>query len=104
MIGSCSRITSEFGPPFLGEKLGVTSEQLLNPIAIPRRTGRGLGSRGGEKDMGVASCPGCGEDSKARELLKVHINRTRLKMKAIAEENYIQSVRGFRYRLSLPDD
>ena len=30
-----------------------------------------------------------GEDSEARELLKVHINRIRLKMKAIAEESYI---------------
>jgi DNA-binding response OmpR family regulator len=45
-----------------------------------------------------------GEDSEARELLKVHINRMRLKMKAIAEggERYIQSVRGFGYRLSAP--
>jgi DNA-binding response OmpR family regulator len=54
--------------------------------------------------MAVASWPGCREDSKARELLKVHINRTRLKVKAIAEENYIQSMRGFGYRLSPPDD
>lgn len=47
-----------------------------------------------------------GEDSEARELLKVHINRIRQKMKAIAEggERYIQSVRGFGYRLSLPDE
>lgn len=45
-----------------------------------------------------------GEDSEARELLKVHINRIRLKMKAIAEESYIQSVRGFGYRLSPPDE
>lgn len=45
-----------------------------------------------------------GEDSEARELLKVHINRMRKKMKAIAEggESYIQSVRGFGYRLSPP--
>lgn len=44
------------------------------------------------------------EDSEARELLKVHINRVRKKMKAIAEggESYIQSVRGFGYRLSPP--
>jgi len=43
-----------------------------------------------------------GEDSEARELLKVHIKRIRLKMQAIAEggERYIQSVRGFGYRLS----
>jgi len=47
-----------------------------------------------------------GEDSEARELLKVHINRIRRKMKAIAEggESYIQSVRGFGYRLSIPDE
>jgi DNA-binding response OmpR family regulator len=47
-----------------------------------------------------------GEDSEARELLKVHINRIRLKMKAIAEggESYIQSVRGFGYRLSPPEE
>jgi len=47
-----------------------------------------------------------GEDSEARELLKVHINRMRQKMKAIAEggESYIQSVRGFGYRLSPPDE
>jgi DNA-binding response OmpR family regulator len=44
------------------------------------------------------------EDSDARELLKVHINRIRKKMKAVAEEgeSYIQSVRGFGYRLSPP--
>jgi DNA-binding response OmpR family regulator len=47
-----------------------------------------------------------GEDSEARELLKVHINRIRRKMKAVAEggESYIQSVRGFGYRLSPPDE
>jgi len=47
-----------------------------------------------------------GEDSEARELLKVHINRMRQKMKAIAGggESYIQSVRGFGYRLSPPDE
>ncbi len=47
-----------------------------------------------------------GEDSEARELLKVHINRIRQKMKAVAEggERYIQSVRGFGYRLSAPDE
>ena len=47
-----------------------------------------------------------GEDSEARELLKVHINRIRRKMKAIAEEGegYIKSVRGFGYRLSTPDE
>lgn len=47
-----------------------------------------------------------GEDSEARELLKVHINRMRLKMKAIAKggERYIQSVRGFGYRLSPPEE
>jgi DNA-binding response OmpR family regulator len=47
-----------------------------------------------------------GEDSEARELLKVHINRIRLKMKAMAEggESYIQSVRGFGYRLSPPEE
>ena len=47
-----------------------------------------------------------GEDSEARELLKVHINRMRQKMKATAEggERYIQSVRGFGYRLSSPDE
>jgi len=47
-----------------------------------------------------------GEDSEARELLKVHINRIRQKMKAIAEggERYIQSARGFGYRLSPPDE
>ncbi len=47
-----------------------------------------------------------GEDSEARELLKVHIKRIRLKMQAIAEggERYIQSVRGFGYRLSPPDE
>jgi two-component system response regulator MtrA len=47
-----------------------------------------------------------GEDSEARELLKVHINRIRRKMRAIAEEgeSYIQSVRGFGYRLSAPGE
>jgi DNA-binding response OmpR family regulator len=47
-----------------------------------------------------------GEDSEARELLKVHVNRMRRKMQAIAEkgESYIQSVRGFGYRLSPPDE
>ena len=47
-----------------------------------------------------------GEDSEARELLKVHINRMRQKMKATAEggERYIQSARGFGYRLSPPDE
>ena len=47
-----------------------------------------------------------GEDSEARELLKVHVNRIRRKMKAIAEggEQYIQSVRGFGYRLSVPGE
>lgn len=47
-----------------------------------------------------------GEDSEARELLKVHINRIRKKMKAIAVEgeSYIQSVRGFGYRLSPPGE
>jgi DNA-binding response OmpR family regulator len=47
-----------------------------------------------------------GEDSEARELLKVHIKRIRLKMQAIAEggERYIQTVRGFGYRLSPPDE
>jgi len=47
-----------------------------------------------------------GEDSEARELLKVHINRIRRKMRAIAEggEGYIQSVRGFGYGLSIPDE
>ena len=47
-----------------------------------------------------------GEDSEARELLKVHINRIRQKMKATAEggERYIKSVRGFGYRLSPPDE
>lgn len=45
-----------------------------------------------------------GEDSEARELLKVHVNRMRQKMKAIAQESYIQSVRGFGYRLSPPDE
>ena len=47
-----------------------------------------------------------GEDSEARELLKVHINRIRRKMRAIAEggEGYIQSVRGFGYGLSVPDE
>jgi len=46
-----------------------------------------------------------GEDSEARELLKVHINRIRHKMKALAEggDRYIQSVRGFGYMLSPPD-
>ena len=46
-----------------------------------------------------------GEESEARELLKVHINRIRKKMRAIAEggESYIQSVRGFGYRLSPPE-
>jgi DNA-binding response OmpR family regulator len=45
-----------------------------------------------------------GEDSEARELLKVHINRIRQKMKALAEggECYIQSVRGFGYMLLPP--
>jgi DNA-binding response OmpR family regulator len=47
-----------------------------------------------------------GEDSEARELLKVHIKRIRLKMQAIAEggERYIQTVRGFGYRLSPPGE
>lgn len=47
-----------------------------------------------------------GEDNEARELLKVHINRMRQKMKAVAGggERYIQSVRGFGYRLSPPDE
>jgi DNA-binding response OmpR family regulator len=47
-----------------------------------------------------------GEDSEARELLKVHINRMRLKMKAISEGGgrYIQSVRGFGYRLAPPGE
>jgi DNA-binding response OmpR family regulator len=47
-----------------------------------------------------------GEDSEARELLKVHINRMRKKMRAVAVggERYIQSVRGFGYRLSPPDE
>jgi DNA-binding response OmpR family regulator len=47
-----------------------------------------------------------GEDSEARELLKVHVKRIRLKMQAIAKggERYIQSVRGFGYRLSPPDE
>lgn len=47
-----------------------------------------------------------GEDSQARELLKVHVNRIRLKMKAIAEggESYIKSVRGFGYKLSPPTE
>jgi DNA-binding response OmpR family regulator len=47
-----------------------------------------------------------GEDSEARELLKVHVNRIRRKMRAIAEggESYIQSVRGFGYRLSPPGE
>jgi DNA-binding response OmpR family regulator len=47
-----------------------------------------------------------GEDSEARELLKVHINRMRQKLKMIAGggERYIQSVRGFGYRLSPPDE
>ena len=46
-----------------------------------------------------------GEDSEARELLKVHINRIRKKMRIIAEggERYLQSVRGFGYMLSPPD-
>ena len=47
-----------------------------------------------------------GEDGEARELLKVHINRMRQKMRAVAEggERYIKSVRGFGYRLSPPDE
>jgi DNA-binding response OmpR family regulator len=46
-----------------------------------------------------------GDAGEARELLKVHINRTRHKMKALAEggERYILSVRGFGYMLSPPD-
>lgn len=45
-----------------------------------------------------------GDESEARELLKVHINRIRQKMKVVAEgeERYIQSVRGFGYTLSPP--
>lgn len=47
-----------------------------------------------------------GEDNEARELLKVHINRMRQKMRAVAVggERYIQSVRGFGYRLSPPGE
>jgi two-component system response regulator MtrA len=47
-----------------------------------------------------------GEDSEARELLKVHVNRIRKKLNAVAAggEGYIQSVRGFGYRLSPPDE
>lgn len=44
------------------------------------------------------------EDTEARELLKVHIRRLRQKMHAISPEgkDYIQSVRGFGYRLAAP--
>jgi len=47
-----------------------------------------------------------GEVSEARELLKVHINRIRKKMKTLAEggERYIQSVRGFGYMLFPPGE
>ena len=47
-----------------------------------------------------------GEVSEARELLKVHINRIRQKMKTLAEggESYIQSVRGFGYMLFPPGE
>jgi DNA-binding response OmpR family regulator len=43
-------------------------------------------------------------DSEARELLKVHIRRLRQKLRAISPEgaDYIQSVRGFGYRLVPP--
>jgi DNA-binding response OmpR family regulator len=45
-----------------------------------------------------------GDDTEARELLKVHIRRLRQKMSAISPEGsqYIQSVRGFGYRLEVP--
>ena len=45
-------------------------------------------------------------DGEARELLKVHINRMRQKMRAVAEggERYIKTVRGFGYRLSPPEE
>jgi DNA-binding response OmpR family regulator len=44
------------------------------------------------------------EDSEARELLKVHVNRIRRKMKAVAPESqpHIHAVRGFGYMLSGP--
>jgi DNA-binding response OmpR family regulator len=47
-----------------------------------------------------------GEEGEARELLKVHINRTRHKMRGLAEggDRYIQSVRGFGYMLPLRMD
>jgi DNA-binding response OmpR family regulator len=43
-------------------------------------------------------------DTEARELLKVHVRRLRQKMHAISAEGseYIQSVRGFGYRLAPP--
>jgi DNA-binding response OmpR family regulator len=46
-----------------------------------------------------------GDEGEARELLKVHVNRIRHKMRSLAEggESYIQSARGFGYMLSPPD-
>jgi len=44
------------------------------------------------------------DDAAGRELLKVHIRRLRQKMRAISPEgaDYIQSIRGFGYRLAPP--
>ncbi|HDQ71584.1 MAG TPA: winged helix family transcriptional regulator [Chloroflexi bacterium] len=45
-----------------------------------------------------------GRDDEARELIKVHICQIRRRLDLDPDERYIQSVRGFGYMLTLPED
>jgi DNA-binding response OmpR family regulator len=87
---------------FSGRPLSLTPIQFRLVAALALDAGRVVGFRELLENVWGYQ----GDEGEARELLKVHINRIRHKMRAIAENGggYIQSVRGFGYMLSPPSE
>jgi DNA-binding response OmpR family regulator len=87
---------------FCGRPLPLTPIQFRLMVSLALDTGRVVGFRELLENVWGYQ----GDESEARELLKVHINRIRHKMRSLAEggESYIQSARGFGYMLAPPDE
>jgi DNA-binding response OmpR family regulator len=87
---------------FCGHPLPLTPIQFRLVVSLALDTGRVVGFRELLENVWGYQ----GDEGEARELLKVHINRIRHKMRGLAEggESYIQSARGFGYMLSPPDE
>jgi two-component system KDP operon response regulator KdpE len=87
---------------FCGKPLPLTPIQFRLVVSLALDTGRVVGFRELLENVWGYQ----GEEGEARELLKVHINRIRHKVRGLAEggDSYIQSVRGFGYMLTPPDE